>query len=122
MQQLADIVGTTPQSIHRLEVGETALTTEWAERLAKALGCHPIEFVDWEYPEYEQWELDLIKVFRSLPAKMRYISMLEAIFASMHFNAVENMTGTADDMDALSKAYSEVVRGILDDSKTKDAP
>lgn len=41
---------TTAKQISRLEKGERRLTTEWIDRLAKAMDCHPSEIV----PEFAQ--------------------------------------------------------------------
>jgi transcriptional regulator with XRE-family HTH domain len=44
-EELAERVGTTGNSISRLERGETRLNTEWMERLSKALGCEPRDLI-----------------------------------------------------------------------------
>ena len=44
-QQLADLVGTTKQTIGRLENGKRQLTEAWLHQLAGALSCHPGELL-----------------------------------------------------------------------------
>lgn len=46
LKELADSVGTTPQTISRLETEVMTLSTEWLERLATALGVHPTELLE----------------------------------------------------------------------------
>ena len=45
LQKLADVIGTTPQQINRLERGDRRLTTEWMERVASGLDVHPTELI-----------------------------------------------------------------------------
>lgn len=45
LQRLADLIGTTPQQINRLERGDRRLTTEWMERVAGGLSVHPTELI-----------------------------------------------------------------------------
>lgn len=42
---LACVPPTTAKQIQRLEKGERRLTTDWIERVAKALGCEPGDIV-----------------------------------------------------------------------------
>lgn len=44
LKQLADAMGTTPQTVQRLEMGTMALTVDWIECFAKALGVEPVVF------------------------------------------------------------------------------
>lgn len=46
LRELAETVGTTPQTISRLETEVMTLSTEWLERLATALNVHPIELLE----------------------------------------------------------------------------
>lgn len=45
LQRLADLIGSTPQQINRLERGDRRLTTEWMERVASGLDVHPTELI-----------------------------------------------------------------------------
>ncbi len=44
-EKLADIVGTTQSTIHRLETGKRQLTHEWMEKIGKALNVSPSELL-----------------------------------------------------------------------------
>src|SRR5262245_10881067 len=46
LKDLADAVGTTPQTISRLETEVMTLSADWLERLAQALGVHPTELLE----------------------------------------------------------------------------
>ena len=46
LRQLADEVGTTPQTVSRLETGNMTLSTEWLERFAGALRVHPVDLLE----------------------------------------------------------------------------
>lgn len=43
--QLAAMVGTTYQTIHRLESGAIQMTAEWMEKLASALNCDAVDLL-----------------------------------------------------------------------------
>jgi len=43
--KLAELLGTTGNSISRLENGDTRLNLEWMERIAKVLGCEPADLI-----------------------------------------------------------------------------
>ncbi len=43
---MADLVGTSNQQLNKLELGHRQLTTDWLQRLAAALKCHPWEIVE----------------------------------------------------------------------------
>ena len=45
LQQLADLVGTTPQTIQRLETGNMSVSVDWLERIAKALSLTPADLL-----------------------------------------------------------------------------
>jgi transcriptional regulator with XRE-family HTH domain len=45
LQQLADAVGTTPQTIQRLETGNMSVSVDWLERIAGALGLAPADLL-----------------------------------------------------------------------------
>jgi transcriptional regulator with XRE-family HTH domain len=46
LKALADTVGTTPQTVSRLETEVMTLSTDWLERLGRALGVHASELLD----------------------------------------------------------------------------
>jgi transcriptional regulator with XRE-family HTH domain len=46
LRELAESVGTTPQTVPRLETEVMTLSTEWLERLARALSVHPTELLE----------------------------------------------------------------------------
>jgi len=43
--QLAELVGTTQATIHRLETGKRKLTVDWMKRIATALGVKPEDLI-----------------------------------------------------------------------------
>jgi transcriptional regulator with XRE-family HTH domain len=45
LQQLADSVGTTPQTIQRLETGNMSVSVDWLQRIAAALELTPAELL-----------------------------------------------------------------------------
>jgi len=46
LAELAGKIGTTPQSISRLETGHMTLSTEWLKKLADAFHVHPTDLLD----------------------------------------------------------------------------
>ena len=46
LKTLADTVGTTPQTVSRLETQVMTLSTDWLERIGRALGVHASELLD----------------------------------------------------------------------------
>lgn len=46
LKELADRVGTTPQTVSRLETEVMTLSADWLERLATALGVHPTDLLE----------------------------------------------------------------------------
>ena len=46
LKALAESVGTTPQTVSRLETEVMTLSADWLERLGTALGVHPSELLD----------------------------------------------------------------------------
>lgn len=46
LKALAETVGTTPQTVSRLETEVMTLSTDWLERLGRALGVHASELLD----------------------------------------------------------------------------
>lgn len=45
LRDLADAVGTTPQTIQRLETGNMTLSLEWLDKIAGALDTHPAKLL-----------------------------------------------------------------------------
>lgn len=45
LQQLADMIGTTAQTVQRLETANMTVSTDWLERFANAFGVHPAELI-----------------------------------------------------------------------------
>ena len=45
LQQLAAKVGTTPQTVQRLETANMTVSTDWLERFAAAFGVHPADLI-----------------------------------------------------------------------------
>lgn len=45
LQQLADLVGTTAQTVQRLETANMTVSTDWLERFAEAFGLHPADLI-----------------------------------------------------------------------------
>ncbi|MGI9482334.1 MAG: helix-turn-helix domain-containing protein [Hyphomicrobiales bacterium] len=45
LQALADRVGTTPQTVQRLETANMTVSTDWLERFAEAFGVHPADLI-----------------------------------------------------------------------------
>jgi len=45
LKELADLSGTTPQTIQRLETANMTVSTDWLERIAAALDVRPIELL-----------------------------------------------------------------------------
>jgi transcriptional regulator with XRE-family HTH domain len=41
LKQLADMIGTTPQTVQRLETGTMTVSMEWLEKIAEAFGIGP---------------------------------------------------------------------------------
>ncbi|MDX5361018.1 MAG: helix-turn-helix domain-containing protein [Alphaproteobacteria bacterium] len=46
LRELADRIGTTPQSVSRLETGHMTLSLDWLNRIADALEVHPTDLID----------------------------------------------------------------------------
>lgn len=46
LKELADAVGTTPQTVSRLETEVMTLSADWLERIAQTLGVHPTELLE----------------------------------------------------------------------------
>lgn len=45
LKELADRIGTTPQTVQRLETANMTVSTSWLERIAGALGVEPAELI-----------------------------------------------------------------------------
>lgn len=46
LQQLADLVGTTAQTVQRLETANMTVSTDWLERFAAAFAVHPADLIE----------------------------------------------------------------------------
>ncbi|MCP1337341.1 helix-turn-helix domain-containing protein [Futiania mangrovi] len=46
LRELAERIGTTPQSVSRLETGHMTLSLDWLNRIADALDVHPTDLID----------------------------------------------------------------------------
>ncbi len=61
------MVGTSNQQLNKLELGKRQLTTDWLQRLAAALECHPWEIVEAaSLPGLSEQEQALLTNFRGL--------------------------------------------------------
>ena len=77
-KDVADLIGTTPNQISRLETGNRKLAPEWLERLSSALKCTKAELLG-EEPEagLNPEELKLLEDFRALdPDKKENIRLI----------------------------------------------
>ncbi len=45
LQELANLVGTTPQTVQRLETNNMTISTDWLERFGEAFGVEPIQLL-----------------------------------------------------------------------------
>lgn len=45
LQELADLVGTTAQTVQRLETANMTVSTDWLERFAEVFGVHPADLM-----------------------------------------------------------------------------
>ena len=45
LQELADRIGTTPQTVQRLETANMTVSTDWLERFASVFGVHPADLI-----------------------------------------------------------------------------
>ncbi len=45
LQELADRIGTTPQTVQRLETANMTVSTDWLERFANVFGVHPADLI-----------------------------------------------------------------------------
>jgi transcriptional regulator with XRE-family HTH domain len=45
LHQLAELIGTTPQTVQRLETATMRVSTDWLERFAKAFGVSPQDLI-----------------------------------------------------------------------------
>lgn len=45
LKELADMIGTTPQTVQRLETANMTVSTDWLDKLAKALQVEPADLI-----------------------------------------------------------------------------
>ena len=94
-QQLADVVipPTSQAQIDRLEKSQRKLTREWAQRLARALGCDWFDFFeDHSAEKVTPQEQAMLDLFRQLPQEER----------SRIMKVASALAQPADDVDGLS--------------------
>ncbi|WP_428247248.1 helix-turn-helix domain-containing protein [Ferrovibrio sp.] len=65
-EELAEKLGTTKQHLGRLENSKSRLSTEWIERLAEALQCHPLELLEDTVPAVTPDEKAVLELYRGL--------------------------------------------------------
>lgn len=46
LKQLAAVIGTTPQTVQRLETANMTVSTDWLERISSALGVRPVDLLE----------------------------------------------------------------------------
>jgi transcriptional regulator with XRE-family HTH domain len=46
LKELADRIGTTPQTVQRLETANMTVSTDWLERISDALGVRPVDLLE----------------------------------------------------------------------------
>ncbi|WP_348657966.1 helix-turn-helix transcriptional regulator, partial [uncultured Thalassospira sp.] len=84
LSDIAEAIGTTPQTVHRLENEQISLSTDWVEKIAAVLGVEPSYLVGWDTPtDTPQDERDLLDTYRALPPIMQYstLALMAAIVA-----------------------------------------
>lgn len=69
--QLAEVAGTTPQQISKLELGQRQMTVRWMTRLAPHLGIDPCDLFPRLDGQRSVEEVELLSVFRRLPKDER---------------------------------------------------
>lgn len=81
LSALAERTGTSNQHISQLENGRRRLTTEWLEKLARELQCHPFDLLEPDVPYLSAQESYLLSVFRKLsPMQQKAIAGAVATF------------------------------------------
>lgn len=50
--ELANLCSATQQQISHIESGRRKLTWDWMQRIASAIGCHPMELVYWDSEQH----------------------------------------------------------------------
>ncbi|HOO52310.1 MAG TPA: helix-turn-helix transcriptional regulator [Alphaproteobacteria bacterium] len=82
---LADLAGTTQETIQRLENGKRRLTYDWIKRLSDALGVHPIEITEGPVPDIpkSKEEKEILDTFRELSETEQklFSSMMKGIIS-----------------------------------------
>ena len=97
---LAELASTSQAQIERLETGLRTLTPTWAKRLAKALGCHPLEII--LAVELSPEEAALVTLFSRLtPAQQQALSSFAATLADQP-TAIETFTRQLPGVDLIA--------------------
>lgn len=103
--ELAEAVGTTPQTIQRLESGKINISVEWARRLAPVLSVDPAYLLGWDTPvDTPQDEKDLLDTYRQLPLVMQYSTL--ALMAAMVADYPPASESTKKHFKAIRDRYS----------------
>lgn len=117
LEQLAEIVGTSRQTIHRYETGAiTNIPAEKVEGLARALGTTPSELMGWEEGEFSTFKY--INGARSV--RMQKIPLLgnvscgEPIFASEDYSCYVSTEEIEADFCLKAKGDSMINARIFD--------
>lgn len=114
--ELAESVGTTPQTIQRLENGKINLSVEWAQRLAPVLSVDPAYLLGWDVPvDTPQDEKDLLETYRALPPIMQYSTL--ALMAAMVADHPAASESAKKHFKAVRDRYSGLARHKEDKEK-----
>lgn len=68
---LAELVGTTPQQIYKLEVGIVRLSKYWMDKIARALGVEPWMLIADPKTILDDHDRELLSRYRALPENLR---------------------------------------------------
>lgn len=124
LKQLADAMGTTPQTVQRLETDNMTVSTKWLERFAKALGVRPDELL--EDPAAHAATADgrflaklrepLIRARRGTPADKAPLALIEAVglFATHLIEFQSGLRPWEDVHEVCAKVAACAVRIAID--------
>lgn len=104
LKQLAELAGTTHQTVQRLETGERRLSQQWMERLASALGIKPADLLPRaQTVEVEDFEFTRLRIFGEIQAGKwrRSLEISEGEWQEMHVPR----------LDKDSDCFGVIVRG-----------
>lgn len=71
LREVAERAETSIQQVQRLENGERKLTTEWIEKLSKALDCEPSDIVPSLATQHDRENLEILDIIKRLPRDER---------------------------------------------------